>query len=75
MIRSSLFAAASALALAACQPAADSSDETLVAETPPVAEESADVVAADASEIAETVEVTAADAEGEAHDHDGDHGD
>lgn len=75
MIRSSLFAAASALALAACQPAADSSDETLVAETPPVAEESADVVAADANEVAETVEVTAADAEGEAHDHDEEHGD
>lgn len=75
MIRSSLFAAASALALTACQPAADSSDETLVAETPPVAEAGVEAVAADASEVAETVEVTAADAEDEAHDHAEDHGD
>ena len=75
MIRSSLFAAASVLVLSACQPAADSSEETLVAETPPVGEESvAPAAAADVAEdSAEIVEVAATDGEDEAHDHDEDH--
>lgn len=75
MIRSSLFAAASVLVLGACQPAADAPEETLVAETPPIAEDvtPADEVADTADDLAEAVEVAATDGEEEAHDHDEDH--
>ena len=75
MIRSSLFAAASVLAVSACQPAADAPEETLVAETPPIAEDvtPADVVADAEDDVAATVEVAATDGEDEAHDHDEDH--
>lgn len=75
MIRSSLFAAVSVLALSACQPAADAPEETLVAETPPVAEDAtpADVAADAADDAAESVEVAATDGADEAHDHDEDH--
>ena len=72
MIRSSLFAAASVLVLAACQPAAETSEDSLVAETPPVAEETVDVAepTADAEEGVETIEVATTDADEDAHDHD-----
>ncbi len=71
MIRSSLFTAASVFVLAACQPAAETSEETLIAETLPVVEESTDVAAstADTEDAAAAVEVAATDADADEHDH------
>ena len=74
MFRSSLLVAASGLALAACQPAADAPTD-LSAETPPIIEETADVaetVEAEietASDAVEEVAETAAES-AEEHDHD-----
>ncbi|MFN3213362.1 MAG: DUF2796 domain-containing protein [Henriciella sp.] len=74
MFRSSLLVAVSGLALAACQPASDAPTE-LSAETPPVIEESVDVVETVEAEIEpssnaveEVVEAAAEPAE--EHDHD-----
>ncbi|MEM7328754.1 MAG: DUF2796 domain-containing protein [Pseudomonadota bacterium] len=67
MIRSTLFAAASVLVLSACQPASQSDEESLVAETPPMVEEVDDASVSDgAVPVVENV------AE-EAHDHDAEH--
>lgn len=62
MFRSSLFIAASVLALSACQPAADAPEELVVEVPPIVAEETVETVAAEAA--ADAVEAEAD------HDHD-----
>ena len=76
MFRKSLFFATSALVLSACQPAAEAPQDTVVAEAPPVTEETVteDVaeVAAEAAPVEEVSISSSTEEEStDAHDHDG----
>ncbi|MEM9570942.1 MAG: DUF2796 domain-containing protein [Pseudomonadota bacterium] len=69
MLRSSLFAAASVLVLAACQPASEAPTDNVVADTPPVTvEETVEAVIEETVPDADTAEVVDPDAEDADHD-------